>query len=599
MRNIILLFIILLIPIVVLGKSFYYPQIKTEIHFTPNGDAHVLQERTYYFKGYFSWAYLELKKKSADNIIFNQLLEEIDGTWHKIEPEIVDNPQSLYIRWTYTAQNEIKTFLVDYTIIGAVKRYEDAAEFYWKFIEDEHEKIENIILELYLPEKSPDLFKVYIHSQARPGTIKFNETFDKAVVEQKKIPKNAFVEVRMFTSPSIFPEVPILTQTRYQDFLKQEKHNFLVSSLKKFILFPIGLLLMIVLPLILLIIFYNKYGREPKLPYLGMYEHEPPRKAPPVVVPAILSQKPDKNTIYQSMFRGMFASMLDITTKGLVSIQEIENKKHYQFTLEKPENIDKLDPFNKKVANFFFESKNQITDKELQIYAQKHPTQFRAYLSNLYEQAIKWWESTLGNKLLDPISSKFYNSYLLIILPSIIVGTIFAGIGLSALIGGPNPPFFIFSGILAIILFIIFISTSRVIVRWSPEAHLEQKRWHNFKKFLSEGSAIEQAPITLLPIWEYYFVYAVALGVAQKFLKNITKLAEKQGIQLSVPIWYISATAHAPSSVSSLAESISSFQTFANNFTNMINSFSTSAASGGGFSGGGGAGGGGGSSGAG
>ncbi|MEO0092032.1 MAG: DUF2207 domain-containing protein [candidate division WOR-3 bacterium] len=254
MRKLILFFVLLL-PVIALTKSYYYPQIKTEIHFTPNGSAHVLQERTYYFEGAFSWAYLELKKKGADNIVFNQLLEEIDGTWHKLEPEINDTPQSLHILWHYSAQDEIRTFLVDYTIIGAVKRYEDVAEFYWKFIEDEHEKIDKIQLELNLPQSSADLFKVYIHSQTRPGTIAFNKTFDKAVIEQKKIPKNTFVEVRMFTSSSIFSEVPIINRTRYQDFLKQEKQNFLISSLKKFILFPIGLILMIILPISAIIYF--------------------------------------------------------------------------------------------------------------------------------------------------------------------------------------------------------------------------------------------------------------------------------------------------------------------------------------------------------
>ncbi|MEO0092031.1 MAG: hypothetical protein ABIK61_04930 [candidate division WOR-3 bacterium] len=349
----------------------------------------------------------------------------------------------------------------------------------------------------------------------------------------------------------------------------------------------------------LLFIFYNNYGREPKLPYLGIYEHEPPRKAPPVVVPAILSQKPDKNTIYQIMFRGMFAGMLDITTKGLVSIKEIENRKHYQFTLEKPDEVEKLDFFNKIIANFFFQSKNQITDKELKDYAKNDSAKFRSHLSILYDQAIKWWESTLGNKLLDPISSKFYNIYLISVLCSIIIGSLLVSVGLSVLIGGPIKPFFILSIILGILLFILFLFVGRSILRWSPEAYLEQKRWQNFKKFLSEGSAIEQAPITLLPIWEYYFVYAVALGVAQKFLKNITNLAQRQNIQLSIPVWYVPATGRDSLSLASFSESMISFQNFANNFTSMMNSLSTSAATGGGFSGGGGAGGGGGSSGAG
>jgi uncharacterized membrane protein len=599
-----ILFFFLFIPLLIFGKSYFYPEINTDICFTSDGKAHIIQERTYAFDGAFSWAYVNLKKQGADNIILNEIAEKTDTGRTPIQPlEINDSPQSLYIRWGYSAQDETKTFLLDYTIIGAVKRYQDVAEFYWKVIEDEHEKISNIKINILLPEPSPNLFKVYIHSSAAPGLLTFNDVEDKASIEQAKISEDAFVEVRVLTEPSIFSGVFVQAQNRYEKILNKEKQNFIYSSLRKYVLIPLGVLIIIVLPTVLVLLFYFRYGREPVIPYQGQYEHEPPRKAPPVAVPAILSQKPEKTAIYQTTFRGMFATLLELCTKGFVSIREVKDKHktHYEFTLEKPNRVSELEPIDREIIRFFFEEISSdgitLTDKALKEHAAKNPTEFRLFLSGLFDQTIDWWKRELGGSLLDPASTKAYNNYILWLIPSVLLGPLLLGIGLSA-IGIPRPLNFVLPFLAAIFIFIMFIFIGRVILRWTPSAYTEQKRWLNFKKFITDFSAIEQAPITLLPVWEQYFVYAVALGVAQKFLKNIMNLATKSETQLVLPVWYIAVAAE-PTGIASFASSMSNFESFTSNFTSMMSSFSTSAAVGGGFSGGGGGGGGGGGSGAG
>jgi hypothetical protein len=58
-----------------------------------------------------------------------------DAGWQDIAPqELTSSDRSLYLRWGYSAENEQRSFLIDYTIDGVVKRYEDVAEFYWKVI---------------------------------------------------------------------------------------------------------------------------------------------------------------------------------------------------------------------------------------------------------------------------------------------------------------------------------------------------------------------------------------------------------------------------------------------------------------------------------
>ena len=57
------LLFILLLPILIYGKTYFYPEIKTSIYYANDGSARVLQERTYSFDGSFSWAFIDLKKQ--------------------------------------------------------------------------------------------------------------------------------------------------------------------------------------------------------------------------------------------------------------------------------------------------------------------------------------------------------------------------------------------------------------------------------------------------------------------------------------------------------------------------------------------------------
>lgn len=585
------------------AKSYFYPKIKTNIYFLPNGDVRIQQERTYCFAGSFSWAFIDLKKKGAKDIVLNRLAELTKDGWQDLEAvEVKDEKNSLYLLWRYRAEDEEKTFLLDYTILGAVKRYLDVAEFYWKVIEDEHEKISQVEIEIFLPEPAPELFKVYIHSRAKPGILTFNEDKDQAIIQQDDIPKDAFVEIRVLTSPKIFPYLPQKTKNRYQKILDEEKRIFFFSFLRSFALLPLGLFLMVILPIFCLIYFYGRYGREPKIADEGIYEHEPPRRAPPITLPLILSQKPRKEKINQEIFQGMFATLLDLATKGYITIKEVgEGKRRYhQWVKEKLREKERIEPFSQVVLDFFFANvsadKETFTDEEIKTYLKNHSPEILPLLSHLASRAKSWWEIELKSPLLDARSATAYKIYLKLTIPLIVLGAISFGAGLYAIpsFSGSALPFIF---IPAVIMILFFTFLGKVINRWSEPAYLEHRRWLNFKKFLTDFSALSQAPITLLAIWEEYFVYATAFGVAKEFLKNLIKLSEEKHHSITLPLWYKTTTAS--TTPISLNETLARFNTFANNFTNMLNSFSSSTSSGGGFSGGGGGGGGGGSSGAG
>jgi uncharacterized membrane protein len=595
-----------LVPLLAAAKSYYFPEVRTGVELLADGSAHVVQERTYAFDGRFSWADIDLRKQGASDIRFNRLAMETDAGWQDIEPqELTSTARSLYVRWGYSVEDEERTFLLDYTVVGAVRRYADVAEFYWKVIEEEHEKIGRIAVRVVLPASSPNLFKVYVHAAARPGSLAFAPTMDTAYIEQAGIPKNAFVEVRALSGPDIYPQITQITQKRYARILAEEKRNFLSASLKTYFFLPLGLLLLIPLPLILLIVFYRKYGREPKLAYEAIYEHEPPREAPPAIVPLILHQKPDKSSLTQPLFAGMMATLLELARRGAVVVQETKEGHHtrYSFRLVKPELAEKAGEFAPGVLEFFFgrvaAGRAEFDETDLKDYGRGHSMEVKAFVGQIFDAGMAWWRKALGTEFVERASSRAYGTFTLLVLVCAGFGAYSFVSGLSSIVFFEGPTRLIVSAVVGGLVFVAFLTLGSTILRWTETAYLEHRRWKNFRKFLSGFSAIEQAPVNLLAIWEQYYVYAVALGVATEFLKHVTRLAEQRGTGLALPIWYIAAGGAHGASLASMGQGLSGFSSFASNLSGMMSSFSTASSSGGGFSGGGGGGGGGGSSGAG
>ncbi len=587
------------------AKSYFYPSISTDVYLQPDGDARVVQERTYSFDGSFSWAFVDLAKKGSGGIDLVRLDELTDAGWQEVsDRQVEDRAKSLYVRWGYRAQDEERVFRLEYLVSDVVRRFEDVADFYWKVIEDEHEPVAAAETRVHLPGPSAGLFKVYVHSRVAPGTLAFNAALDQADISQRSIPKDGFVEVRVLAEPGLFDQAPQLAGRRYQRILDEEKRNFVTSTVKTFVLLPLGILLLVIVPVVLVLVFYRRYGREPEINYEAVYEHEPPRMAPPVVVPGIMHQKIDRASMYQPVMQGMFATLLDMANKGAVTVEEVKEgrKTRYRFVLKDRARLEQQGAAARSVADFFFTEvapDGALTEDALKEYAKGHSLELKSRLGRLADEAREWWQRELASPLLDPSASRAYGRFTLLLFIDLALGGLLLSFGLRRFVGNAGPVAVVLPVIIGLVAFLVFLGVGRSILRWLPEGLLEHRRWLRFKKFLEDFSAIEQAPVQLLPIWEQYYVYATVLGVAKEFLKNVTRLAEQRGAAMPLPVWYVAAAGHSSAGVESMGSALAGFQSFASNMSSMMSSFSTSTSTGGGFSGGGGGGGGGGSSGAG
>ncbi|MDD3643883.1 MAG: DUF2207 domain-containing protein, partial [Candidatus Krumholzibacteria bacterium] len=123
--------------------------------------------------------------------------------------------------------------------------------------------------------------------------------------------------------------------------------------------------------------------------------------------------------------------------------------------------------------------------------------------------------------------------------------------------------------------------------------------WTAFKRFMSDFSAMKDAGPSLLPLWERYLVYAAALGVADKLLKNLELVAREYDTAVPAVMWFHPAAAAGAGGAAAQAAGLESVGASIANLQALSSALSTTTSSGGGFSGGGGGGGGGGGSGAG
>lgn len=616
MRNTVYLgcFLLLLTAASAIAKEYDHPLIAQIYRLQANGDAEVEELRVFRFSGSFSWANL---KRSTQGQYGRYGIEYL-GVWDADTKQLLPYSQTAegeyaVLRWEYQARDTTKRFLLRYRIRGAVQRYSDVAQFYWKAIEDEHAPIEEVRVVIVPPAPSSKLFKVFIHSRAAPGKLDIHPEFTRAEVQQANIPSDSFVEVRAMLDPAIFAEAPLQEGNRYEQFLEEERRfaerELQAAKRRERIGRVVGAWIALETPIAILLCLgmigyliatYSLYGREPELPPIE-YEREPPRDIPPAVVPAILTQS---NALPSEVIKGFSATVLEAARLGYLRIEEFERqallglleRKERRYVLtpegksllmgEKVQLAGRkgriLEPFEREVLRVLFFSAGEgdsVTESELRQWAEKpsgSKTQMYRFVEKWGKELRRWFEKQYF-RLDDPKSEKALHRFLknMFVLGS--VGTILTlPVSLFTVL-----PVSLFAGVMGAL----------AISRRSPEAAREYQRWDAFKRFMTDFSAMREAGAELLPLWERYLVYAVSLGVAQKLIHNLALLAREYDYQWTYPSWYQSASAEAIT-----ADSLSGMTNFVENLQSLTSALSSSTSSGGGFSSGGGGGGGGGGS---
>jgi uncharacterized membrane protein len=472
-------------------------------------------------------------------------------------------------------------------------------------IEDQHAPISELESTFTLPRPSPDLFKLFVHTSTKPGELTFSDDRRTVRFRVQDIPADTFVEVRLLSSPSVFSKVAPLPEKRYEAILEEERRfasrelrAFWLGALAGFLLLALGIFY-----LVLFVVYYFRYGKEPKIDYQREYEQEPPLDIAPCFLGVALSQKRDNSLLS----RAFLATILDLARRGFLEVREEERRGFlrrreylvFRFS-EKSRNKEavsrELNRFEVEVLDLLFKiSKNDEEVSTLDI--ESWGKEMRGNRSN-FLRFIEGWDRDLRAefeqryfKILDPLSERKKNLFT-------VLGVLYfiGGIFLTIVMSGFSPAVFLGVPFLVLALFLALLG-QRVLRRWSGEAALLFRRFMAFRKFLSDFSLMREAPPTLLEIWDRYLVYAVVLGVAENLLKNLRRYAEETHRDLVIPAWY--SPVHGAAFGLAALDTLSGLDALSRRMENLANlrqALSSSSSVGGGFSGGGGGGGGGGSS---
>ena len=328
---------------------------------------------------------------------------------------------------------------------------------------------------------------------------------------------------------------------------------------------------------------YRDVGMEPDVDEMR-YPFEPPTDLPPAAVSAIRMQT------FQSgqMSAAFHATVMDLARRGYGTFAG--TKREFEMRLHPENGEGDLLPFERRALEFLEAAAEvdrrgddrYLEFKELKRYAKRRGPGF---MKSWAAEVRAWLEEQRGGPLVTKESRQTTNRWT-------VRALLAAGICFAGIFATTGPAAGLFGAGIGASMVLLFIA-AQALPSWRPEIAREVARWNGFKRTLTDYTRMKDAPHDFFELWDVYFCYAAALGVAKQYLKALERAAPLAGVdeqQLVRRSSWLGPSAHAASSLSSLSAA-------ASQLSSALSTASATASTGGSSSGGGGGGGGGGSSG--
>lgn len=337
-----------------------------------------------------------------------------------------------------------------------------------------------------------------------------------------------------------------------------------------------------------------------------MYPFEPPGDLPPAALPSLLT-KPG----VPSGSNGFAATVMDLARRGFVEFNG--SGRNFSMLVDMDAQMDGLLGFEQRTLRFLRGAGKyatvtdgrgwrQVTNRELRRHGQRQTN----FMSSWGGDVLKWLKAeysrgqlaaaagvqpsggrAAGDSLTTPESNRAagVTAGLSVVVILVMAVGVMAGEEVVRL-----------GYLLLAVVALVALILSFGIRRWKDHVARDVHGWQGFRRTLTDYTTMKDAPADFFVLWDKYFVYAAALGVARRYLDNIEKLADARGLSagdLTGQALWLGANATSVTNLSSLSANISSMSS---SLSSALASAGVSASSGG-SSGGGGGGGGGGSSG--
>src|SRR5690554_1056838 len=423
-------------------------------------------------------------------------------------------------------------------------------------------------------------YDAYVHrfGNLEEPTVELSEDRSRLTVQFDRVPGDDAVEIRYLMDPALFEQRG--TQPGFEDLLIDEhevqnlEHSLMTRRRPEWALLP--LLLMGVVG-VGITSQYRRVGREPDVQVMK-YPFEPPADLPPAAVAHFQDQGFNAGRTGPAFH----ATIMDLMRRGYGEfVPRRRNKVDIKLDMSEP--TAQLLPFELDVLRYLQRAASAdglVTHERLKSYSQSNASSFMAPWGR---KVRKWLERQRGGELTTAESRG--------------VARRWAGYAFLAALVPAAGAFFlekdamvmmiVGAGALMVCALVALVS----LPSWRPEIAQEVAEWNGFKRTLTDYTRMKDAPLDFFRLWDVYYAYAAAMGVAQNYLKTLQRAAPLAGADEAAMVrsatWLGATGSHA--NVSNLAGLSSSI----NSLSSALSAASASASSGGSVSGGGGGGGGG------
>jgi uncharacterized membrane protein len=519
---------ILLATLAVAHAAFEWRDVIHEVVIAADGSVVVRDERTLWTNESFGEAFICIEHDQRERLTL------LDGSG-ALSPDrsataftqaCSDGTAGTEIVVRYDARIREGRVVFHYRLDGALDVYADVVQFYRNLEQRRHPPIVGYRALIQAPGAMREPFDAFVMRYANPERPRVTLSDDRSLltIAFDRIPDGDGVEVRYLMDPRLFTtagigrslEALLRDQARISNV---EERNVLLRTLQTHPLWVIAPLAALLYLIVGIVTAYLRTGREPRVEAMR-YPFEPPSDLPPAAVTALLQQEFSP----ASMGPGWLATILDLARRGFIRLQG--DGRTTTLALEPLADLSALDGFEAGVLSYLRRaeqgrrrSSGAMTLRDLESYGLRHA---RAFLYDWGPRVRKWVEGNMGGPLTSAESRAVTRRW--VIRSGVVAGAnMLLAFALDGTAGAAAVVGAFASGVALVIAAVSLPS-------WRPEVAREVAAWQGFKRTLSDYTRMKDAPADFFLLWDRYFVYAAALGVAERYLRAMERVLPLRGL---------------------------------------------------------------------
>lgn len=562
------------------SRSFELVSLETVATVHPDTTMEVVEEITYrYDGGPFNFG---IRSFEFFGDISDFTARDGEGPLEVIPPE-----SSVSGDWEWALRRPTSdatvTYVLTYTVRGAVTVGRDVADLNWQFLGSEHPGVGSVDITVRFPDGIPParadvtdddttVLRGFAHGPTN-GVVRVDESLVVATVD--RVGSGRFVEIRALAPADAFTvtgDEELLADALVEERrIAGEQEEDAEQERRRGLLWPLTGVLSAVGLLGTGALWYSG-GRERKSQeVLGEYWREPLDERPAVAVTNL-----SRGTVPTGA--AIAGTVVDMAQRGYLRIVgEREerfgpDKTVHRYVWAGKEYGDDVLPYEKAVLEMIFRGKTEVTSDEVDAWARKHQSSAQAKLKTITKGITAEYERH-GYEV------DAAHNPLLKVLIGVCVAVAVAGFALTRYTGR-GAWWVPVAG-----AFVLFVAGGRLLKNRTQAGAEAAAKAKGLKAFLKDFSRLEDAPVGHLILWERYLVYSVALGVSAELMRGLTTRVPAVANDPNFGVWYRGPSGH--------FDGFDRMETHGSSLVSASTPKNTSG-SGGGFSGGGSSGGGGG-----